>query len=73
MYGAAMLYRRFRRRQQVWRFGLNPDEVSAFVAEYGWRLVEQAGPDYYVRQYIEPTGRKLTASQLEWTAYAAKY
>ncbi len=69
-YGAEMLYRRFRQRKQLWRFGLNPDEVSAFVAEYGWRLVEQAGPDYYVRQYIQPTGRKLTASQLEWTAYA---
>ncbi len=72
MYGAAILYRRFRKRRQVWRFGLDPDEVSAFIAEYGWRLVEQAGPDYYLRNYIEPTGRNLTASQLEWTAYAEK-
>jgi methyltransferase (TIGR00027 family) len=72
MYGAAILYRRFRKRQQVWRFGLDPDEVAEFVAEYGWRLVEQAGPDYFVRRYIEPTGRDLTASQLEWSAYAEK-
>jgi methyltransferase (TIGR00027 family) len=72
MYGAAMLYRRFRQRQQVWRFGLNPDEVAAFVADYGWRLMEQAGPDYYMRHYVEPTGRDLGASQLEWTAYAEK-
>ena len=72
MYGAAMLYRRFRKRRQVWRFGLDPDEVSAFIAEYGWRLVEQAGPDYYLRNYIEPTGRHLSASQVEWTAYAEK-
>jgi methyltransferase (TIGR00027 family) len=72
MYGAAMLYRRFRQRTQVWRFGLNPDEVGAFVAEYGWRLIEQAGPDYYARNYIEPAGRNLRASQLEWTAYAEK-
>ena len=71
-YGAEMLYRRFRQRKQVWRFGLNPDEVSAFVAEYGWRLVGQAGPDYYVCQYIQHTGRNLTASQLEWTAYAVR-
>ena len=70
MYDAAILYKRFRQRQQVWRFGLNPDEVSEFVAEYGWQLVEQAGPDYYLRNYIEPTGRKLGASQLEWSAYA---
>ena len=72
MYGAAILYKRFRKRRQVWRFGLDPDEVSAFIAEYGWRLVEQAGPDYYLRNYIEPTGRNLTASQVEWTAYAEK-
>ena len=72
MYDAAILYKRFRQRQQVWRFGLDPDEVSEFVAEYGWRLVEQAGPDYYLRNYIRPTGRHLAASQLEWTAYAEK-
>jgi len=50
----------------------DPDEVSEFVAEYGWRLVEQAGPDYFLRNYIEPTGRNLAASQLEWSAYAQK-
>jgi methyltransferase (TIGR00027 family) len=72
MYDAAILYKRFRQRQQVWRFGLDPEQVSAFVAAYGWQLVEQAGPDYYLRNYIEPTGRKLAASQLEWTAYAEK-
>jgi methyltransferase (TIGR00027 family) len=72
MYDAAILYKRFRQRQQVWRFGLDPDEVSEFIAEYGWRLVEQAGPDHFLRNYIEPTGRKLAASQLEWSAYMEK-
>jgi methyltransferase (TIGR00027 family) len=72
MYDAAVLYKRFRQRQQVWKFGLNPDDVGAFIGEYGWRLVEQAGPDYYMRNYIEPLGRRLTASDLEWTAYAEK-
>jgi methyltransferase (TIGR00027 family) len=72
MYDAAILYKRFRQRQQVWRFGLDPDEVAVFIAEYGWQLLEQAGPDYYVHNYIEPTGRKLAASELEWSAYAQK-
>jgi methyltransferase (TIGR00027 family) len=72
MYDARILYKRFRQRQQVWHFGLDPAEVSEFVAEYGWRLVEQAGPDYFVRHYIEPADRDLTASQLEWSAYAEK-
>ncbi|HEX2285893.1 MAG TPA: SAM-dependent methyltransferase [Mycobacterium sp.] len=71
-YGAKSAYRRFREKQQIWHFGLHPDEVSAFIAPYGWRLVEQAGPDYFVRHYIEPTGRDLTASELEWSAYATK-
>jgi methyltransferase (TIGR00027 family) len=72
MYDAAILYKRFRQRQQVWHFGLDPDEVSAFIAEYGWQLDEQAGPDYFLRNYIEPTGRRLAVSQLEWSAYAHK-
>ena len=72
MYGSKSAYRRFREKQQLWRFGLHPDEVSAFVAEYGWRLIEQAGPDYFVREYIEPAGRDLTASELEWSAFAEK-
>jgi methyltransferase (TIGR00027 family) len=72
MYGAAILYKRFRRRQQVWHFGLDPDEVSAFIAEYGWRLDEQAGPDYFLRNYIRPTGRNLAATHLEWSAFAEK-
>jgi methyltransferase (TIGR00027 family) len=72
LYDAEVLYKRFRQRQQVWRFGLDPDAVSAFVGEYGWRLVEQAGPDYYLAHYIRPTGRDLGASQLEWAAYAEK-
>ena len=64
MYDAGILYKRFRQRQQVWRFGLDPDDVSAFVAEYGWRLVEQAGPDYFLRQLHSadrPQSRSIAA------------
>jgi O-methyltransferase involved in polyketide biosynthesis len=72
MYGATLLHKRFRQRQQVWKFGLDPGAVEAFVGEYGWRLVENAGPDYYLQNYIRPAGRDLAASDLEWTAYCAK-
>ncbi|OBH10846.1 SAM-dependent methyltransferase [Mycobacterium sp. E1747] len=68
-YGTRTLYRSVR---QLWRFGLQPEEVGAFIGEYGWRLLEQAGPDELVQRYVEPTGRKLKASQLEWSAYAEK-
>jgi methyltransferase (TIGR00027 family) len=71
-YGAKQLYRRFRQRQQLWHFGLQPEEVAAFLAEHGWRLIEQLGPEQIVQRYLEPTGRNLTASQVEWSAYADK-
>jgi methyltransferase (TIGR00027 family) len=71
-YGSKQLYRRFRQRRQLWTFGLAPEEVAAFLDEHGWRLVEQLGPEEIVQRYVEPTGRNLTASQVEWSAYADK-
>ena len=71
-YGTRTLYRNTRQRHQLWHFGLEPDEVAGFIGDYGWRLVEQAGPDEFLRRYVEPTGRQLPASQLEWSAYAEK-
>lgn len=72
LYGARSLYRRVRQRQHLWHFGIQPEEIPAFLDEFGWRLVEQIGPDEIVERYVKPTGRNLTASQVEWTAYAEK-
>ena len=69
-YGAEQLYRRFRQRRQLWRFGLQPEEVAAFLDGHGWRLLEQLGPEQIVQRYVKPTGRNLTASEVEWSAYA---
>ncbi|MDF3341802.1 SAM-dependent methyltransferase [Mycolicibacterium septicum] len=71
-YGAESLYRRFRVRSRLWQFGLDPERVAAFVEPYGWQLIEQAGPDYLIEHYISPSGRNLSASQVEWTAFAEK-
>lgn len=71
-YGADALYRRFRQRRQVWKSGLVPEEVGALLAEFGWRLVEQAGPSYFRDLYIRPTGRAVTASPIEWTVLAER-
>ncbi len=72
LYGAEALYRRFVQRRQLWHFGLPPNEVATFLAGHGWQLREQAGPDLITQRYIEPTGRHLTVSPIEWTAYAEK-
>ncbi len=72
LYGANSLYRRFRQRRQVWRFGMRPESVPTLLAGYGWHLVVNAGPDYLEHHYVRPTGRNLTASQIEWSVYAEK-
>jgi methyltransferase (TIGR00027 family) len=72
LYGSRTLYRSVRIRHQLWHFGIDPDGVGTFLEEYGWRLVEQVGPDELVERYVAPTGRNLEASQIEWSALAEK-
>jgi methyltransferase (TIGR00027 family) len=72
LYDAPALYRRFRLRSQVWKFGMLPEDVEAFLARYGWRLIEQAGPDELMDRYVRPAGRDLGTSQIEWSVYAEK-
>ena len=59
--------------QQVWQFGLDPDEVSSIRRRV--RLAaDRAGGTGLLPAHTTsgPTGRNLTASQLEWSAYAEK-
>jgi methyltransferase (TIGR00027 family) len=72
LYGAPAVYRKFLQNRKVWKFGLNPEDVDAFLAGYGWRLLDQAGPDELMDRYVRPAGRNLTTSQIEWSAYAEK-
>jgi O-methyltransferase involved in polyketide biosynthesis len=72
LYGAPSLYRRFRLRRNVWKFGLAPEDVDDFLEGYGWRLIEQLGPNDLRERYVRPTGRDLPASEIEWSAYAEK-
>lgn len=72
LYGSPVLYKRMRQRRQVWKFGLLPEDIADFIAPYGWRLIEQAGPEVMMERYVRPAGRNLTASQVEWSAYAEK-
>ncbi len=71
-YGAEALYRRFRRRREVWKSGLVPEHLAETLAEAGWRLTEQAGPSYYRDTYVRPTGRAVVASPIEWTALSER-
>jgi methyltransferase (TIGR00027 family) len=57
---------------KVWRFGLEPDAVADFLAEYGWGLIEDVGYEELARRYIAPTRRGLVSTPLERIVYAEK-
>lgn len=72
LHGGQSVYRRFRGRNPVWKFGFEPERLEEILRGYGWRLNEQAGPSYFRDIYIRPTGRTLSASPIEWTALAVR-
>ena len=69
-YGSPRLYRRM--VDKLWHFGLRTEEVAEFLAGYGWRLIDAAGAQQLSARYVEPTGRNLATTDLEWSAYAEK-
>lgn len=71
-YGAENLYQNFRVKQRLWRFGLSPEQVAPFLAEFGWSEVEQMGPESFTERYSAPLGRALKVSGLERSVYAER-
>lgn len=65
-------YQDFVVKRKLWHFGRRPDEVAGFLAEYGWREVEQLGREAFTERYIEPNGRTLAVSDVERSVYAVK-
>ncbi|ATY13443.1 SAM-dependent methyltransferase [Amycolatopsis sp. AA4] len=70
LYGAEAAYSDFVLKQHLWRFGLMPDDVEAFLAEYGWHEREQAGPEEFAARYLRPGGRDLPVSEIERSVLA---
>jgi methyltransferase (TIGR00027 family) len=59
-YGAARTRRYLLRQGEPWRFGIEPDELRAFLAERGFVLEANHGPDDLARRYLsDPDGRQL--------------
>ncbi|MGW4248904.1 SAM-dependent methyltransferase [Nocardia sp. NPDC004722] len=71
--GCAPTYRRFVAQQPLWHFGLQPDQVSALLAEYGWLEIEQAGGREHTASYLEPIGRRISVPDLERCVSARKF
>jgi len=70
-YGAQQIHRDMK-EHDVWHFGIAPQNVDGLLREYGWAEREQVGPSEYFARYIEPSGRALTASEIERFVYAEK-
>ena len=51
---------------------MKPDQIAAFLGEYGWREVEQMGSQEAAIWYPTPRGRSLITSDIERTVYAEK-
>lgn len=71
-YGAPLAYRDFVARHPLWKFGLLPDQVAGFLAEYGWQETDQAGPREFAQRYTGPAGRDLPVSEIERSVSATR-
>ena len=70
--GQDALYRRFVAKRGIWRFGIDPADLPAFLASCGWRVIEAPEPETLARRYIEPTGRALTCMPIERSVCAER-
>jgi methyltransferase (TIGR00027 family) len=71
LYGWESGYKRFV-ASQVWRFGMEPQMWPAFLADYGWQVVEDVGYDELTARYVAPVGRQLRSTPIERLIYARK-
>lgn len=70
--GAEPAYREYALERGLWQFGFHPGHVAGFLAEYGWRELEQLGPDEYAERYLGPLGRPSPVSDIEVAVLAEK-
>jgi methyltransferase (TIGR00027 family) len=70
-YGWESGYKRFV-ASKIWRFGMEPQDCAAFLKNYGWQIIEDAGYDELAEKYILPTGRRLASTPVERMVYARK-
>ncbi len=72
LHGAERAYREYVLERDLWHFGFNPGHVASFLAEYGWRELEQVGPGEYAERYLGPLSRPSPVSEIELSVLAEK-
>lgn len=57
---------------EPWVFGIDPAELSGFLAERGFTLVEDVGADEYRARFLQPLGRTMNLFEGERVAVARR-
>ena len=57
---------------EPWVFGIDPAELSGFLAERGFTLLEDVGADEYRARFLQPLGRKMDLFEGERVAVARR-
>jgi methyltransferase (TIGR00027 family) len=71
-YGQEYLYKQMLVKDRIWLFGIDPESVTDFIGEYGWRILEHLGYDELDERYVKPTGRNLQSMAIERIVLAEK-
>ena len=71
-YGLEPLYGAYRGKVPLWHFGLEPQQVAAFLAPYAWKELEQVGTQEYTARYLKPARRVVPVTEIERAVYAEK-
>ncbi|WP_163566900.1 SAM-dependent methyltransferase [Fodinicola feengrottensis] len=72
LYGAEGAYLDFVMKNRLWQFGMNPDQVEGFLADYSWMVKEQLGGKEFTARYVAPSGSRLPVTDIEQSCYAVK-
>jgi methyltransferase (TIGR00027 family) len=72
LYGAEAAYQEFVVKRRLWHFGLMPEQITDFLALYGWDEIEQMGEQEFTARYVDPTTRTLPVSEIERSVLAVK-
>ena len=55
---------------EPWIYGIDPEEISSFLNNRGFSLINQVGASEYRERYLNPTGRKMNIFDGEFAAIA---
>ena len=70
--GAQKLLYKSAVQKKLWLFGLDPDEVTEFLAPYGWHVLEHLDSTEVAARYVPGTGRSIQSMGIEPVVYAEK-